>query len=37
LIIGDEEMDTGLLTFKDMVSGEQEKLSIGDVKIRLGF
>lgn len=30
ILIGDEEMTTGLLTLKEMQSGEQFKLSVGD-------
>ena len=35
IVIGSDEMQTGLLTFKDMVSGMQEKLSAGDIIKRL--
>jgi histidyl-tRNA synthetase len=31
IIIGSEEMETGLLTFKNMKTGEQHKLSIEDI------
>ena len=37
LIIGEEEMKTGMLTLKDMDKGDQQKLTLSDVKIRLGF
>ncbi|WP_293300526.1 histidine--tRNA ligase [Pedobacter sp. UBA4863] len=35
ILIGDEEMQSGLLTLKDMASGEQEKLAIADIIERL--
>lgn len=31
IVIGSEEMETGLLTLKDMIKGEQKKLSIDDI------
>ncbi|OOQ59141.1 histidine--tRNA ligase [Mucilaginibacter pedocola] len=36
ILIGSEEMQTGLLAFKDMESGVQEKLSAEDILTRLG-
>lgn len=35
VVVGGDEMQTGLLTFKNMNSGEQEKLTIGQVIERL--
>lgn len=35
ILIGGDEMESGLLTFKNMESGEQEKLSIEEVTDRL--
>jgi histidyl-tRNA synthetase len=35
VLIGSEEMQSGLLAFKDMASGEQEKLSAADIVIKL--
>ncbi|GAB1463869.1 histidine--tRNA ligase [Pedobacter sp.] len=35
ILIGDKEMQSGLLTLKDMASGEQEKLAIADIIARL--
>lgn len=35
ILIGGDEIETGLLTFKNMESGEQEKLSIEEVTDRL--
>jgi len=35
IVIGSDEMQSGLLTFKDMTSGEQEKLSGADIVKRL--
>ncbi len=31
LLIGEEEMNTGILTLKDMKSGEQEKILLADL------
>ena len=31
IVIGDEEMSTGLLAFKNMHTGEQQKLSIDQI------
>jgi histidyl-tRNA synthetase len=36
IVIGDKEMESGLLTFKNMQSGEQESLSLRGVIDRLG-
>lgn len=35
ILIGEEEMQSGLLTLKDMTSGAQEKLAIADIIARL--
>jgi histidyl-tRNA synthetase len=35
-IIGSEEIGTGKLTLKNMISGEQEKLEIGEILSKLG-
>ena len=35
ILIGSDEMQSGLLTFKDMVSGMQEKLTIEEVRTRI--
>jgi histidyl-tRNA synthetase len=35
IIIGSEEIESGILTFKDMVKGTQEKLSVSDLLIKL--
>jgi histidyl-tRNA synthetase len=35
IVIGTEEMSSGMLTFKDMHSGVQEQLSIGDISAKL--
>jgi histidyl-tRNA synthetase len=35
VLIGSDEMQSGLLTFKNMESGEQEKLSVKDILSRL--
>jgi histidyl-tRNA synthetase len=34
-MIGSEEMESGILTLKNMISGEQEKLSIADIVAKL--
>ena len=31
IVIGEDEINTGLLTLKDMTTGEQERLSINDI------
>jgi len=36
LLIGSEEMNSGMLTLKNMSSGEQEKCSLQDVIARIG-
>ena len=36
IIVGSEEMNTGQLTFKNMLTGEQEKLSLVEIEGRLG-
>ena len=36
VVIGSDEMESGLLTFKDMGSGVQEKLSSDEILLRLG-
>lgn len=35
VLIGSEEMESGLLAFKDMTTGEQEKLSASDILAKL--
>lgn len=35
ILIGSEEMETGMLTLKNMISGEQEKLSFEDILNKL--
>jgi histidyl-tRNA synthetase len=35
LLIGSEEIESGLLTLKDMIKGEQHKLSINDIVLKL--
>ena len=35
VLIGSDEMESGLLTFKNMESGEQEKLSVNDILKRV--
>jgi len=35
ILIGSDEMQSGLLTFKDMVSGIQEKLTIEEIRTRI--
>jgi histidyl-tRNA synthetase len=35
ILIGSDEMQSGMLTFKDMVSGAQEKLGVADILERL--
>lgn len=37
IIVGSEEMKTGQLTFKNMLSGEQEMLSVEEILVRLGI
>jgi len=37
IVIGSDEMESGLLTFKDMGSGVQEKLSSSSILERLKF
>jgi histidyl-tRNA synthetase len=34
-IIGSDEMNTGILTLKNMISGEQEKLNFDDILSKL--
>jgi len=36
ILVGDEEMKTGILTLKEMQSGEQFKLSVGDCIDKIG-
>jgi histidyl-tRNA synthetase len=36
IVIGSNEMKTGQLTFKNMLSGEQEMLSVVEISVRLG-
>jgi histidyl-tRNA synthetase len=36
LLIGSEEMSSGVLTLKDMNSGEQEKLPMKDIIAKIG-
>ncbi|MFT4664549.1 MAG: histidyl-tRNA synthetase [Polaribacter sp.] len=36
IVIGEDEMSSGLLSFKNMETGEQEKLSLDDIIERLG-
>lgn len=35
ILIGSDEMQSGLLTFKDMVSGVQEKLTVEEIRTRI--
>ena len=35
ILIGDEEMQSGQLTLKDMVSGEQQKLTAAEIVEKL--
>jgi histidyl-tRNA synthetase len=36
VVIGSEEMESGLLAFKNMETGEQEKLTVAEIVERLG-
>ena len=36
ILIGSDEMQTGLLTFKNMITGDQQKLAVADIIARLG-
>jgi histidyl-tRNA synthetase len=36
IIVGSDEMKTGKLTFKNMLTGEQEMLSVEEISVRLG-
>jgi histidyl-tRNA synthetase len=33
--VGSDEMQTGILTLKNMISGEQEKLSFEDILLKM--
>ena len=37
IVIGSDEMQSGLLAFKDMTSGVQEKLGVGEIMRKLNF